>query len=77
MLKCIIPLKSKFPTKCNMCGKLKVKSQLYRYIGQPAVRKITPEYPTTFIICEHCAMREEFGSKWKQNKKYKRWKESP
>lgn len=77
MLNSTIPLQSKFPTKCNMCGKLKVKSKLYRFIGHAAVRKLTPEYPATFIICEPCAMREEFGSKWKQNKRYKRWKESP
>jgi len=66
-------LKSKFPTKCSMCGAQKTKSTLYRYSGHKAVRDLKPPLPSTFIICEKCAMKEEFGTKWKQNKRYKRW----
>ena len=27
----------------------------------------------TGLICEPCAIREDFGSKYKQNKRYKAW----
>ena len=66
-------LKTKFPTECSMCGAKKVKSTLYRYLGHKAVRKLKPPLPSTFIICEKCAMKEEFGTKWKQSKRYKKW----
>ena len=75
-LKCTIKLKTKFPIKCSICRTYKKNSQLYKYTGHKELDDIREPYPDTYIICEPCAMKEEFGNKWKQNKKYKKWKES-
>jgi ribosome-binding protein aMBF1 (putative translation factor) len=50
---------------CEMCGTYKMKSQLYMWTGMLTKDKMK--------ICHPCAMREEFGNKYKQNKRYQRW----
>ena len=50
---------------CEMCGTYKMKAQFYIWRGMLTQDKME--------ICHLCAMREEFGSKYKQNKRYQRW----
>ena len=40
----------------------------------PAIIKLL-ENPENRIVCKAWAMKEEFGSKWKQNKRYKEFED--
>jgi len=40
----------------------------------PAIIKLLAN-PENRTVCKVCAMREEFGSKYKQSKKYKEWED--
>jgi hypothetical protein len=41
----------------------------------PAIIKLLKN-PENRIVCKTCAMKEEFGSKWKQNKRYKEFEDA-
>ena len=57
---------------CDRCGKLKIKAVFYLLKPHPAVINLLPN-PENQIVCTDCAMREEFGTKYKQSKKYKEY----
>ena len=73
-MKCLELTSRKDTFKCEMCGTLKKYAPLFFYVGQKAVKTLCD--PIRMKVCQHCAMREEFGSKYKQNKGYKRWIEN-
>ena len=52
---------------CEMCGDYKMKATFYKYVA--LLTKIS------MIICHRCAIREYFGTNFKQNKRYIRWSE--
>ena len=66
MTKYMVPV-SKGHSICECCGKVH-KGMFYEWTGM-----ITKD--NLGIICEKCAIRESFGSKYKQNRRYKRWLE--
>ena len=52
---------------CEMCSNYKMSAPFYKY--EALLTKIS------MIICHRCAMREYFGTNYKQNKRYQRWSE--
>ena len=50
---------------CECCGKLH-RGMFYEWIS-------TITKTNLGIICEKCALRESFGSKYKQTRRYKKW----
>ena len=40
----------------------------------PAIIKLLDNFEIR-VVCKDCAMREEFGSKWKQSRRYKDWED--
>jgi hypothetical protein len=50
---------------CDSCGKVH-RGMFYEWTGM-----ITKD--NLGIICEKCALRESFGNKYKQNRRYKKW----
>lgn len=59
---------------CEMCGTYKRYAPHHFFIGHGAAKTLTG--PVRMKVCQHCAMREEFGNKYKQSKRYKKWIES-
>ena len=53
--------------KCGSCGKTKWNTPCYMWHTMMTEKQIE--------VCQNCAIREEFGSKYSQNKRYKQWKE--
>ena len=53
--------------KCERCGRTKWNE--YTYIWKTMISEIEVN------VCQDCAIREEFGNKFSQNKRYKQWKE--
>ena len=51
--------------QCDMCKTNKMKAPYYQRTS--IITKLKSK------ICQSCALREGFGSKYKQNPKYKRW----
>ena len=54
--------------RCQCCDKYKVHAPFYE--GHSDIMK-----KFIGLICRKCAVRELFGTKYKQNKKYYRWLE--
>ena len=52
---------------CEMCGQYKMKAPFYKW------KSILTDLKK--IICHRCAMREYFGTNYKQNKRYQKWSE--
>jgi hypothetical protein len=50
---------------CDVCGKVH-RGMFYEWTGM-----ITKD--NLGIICEKCAIKESFGNKYKQNRRYKKW----
>jgi len=61
--------------KCDLCGVYKNRTVFYLLKPHPAIIKLLVRIINK-IVCKHCAMREEFGSKYKQNKRYKEWEDA-
>ena len=57
-----------------MCGVYKNNAIFYLLNPHPAIIKLLAN-PENRIVCKACAMREEFGSKYKQSKRYKEWED--
>jgi len=51
--------------ECFTCGKVKYHAPFYNWISL--------DNESLGLICQQCALREVFGSKYKTNKKYKEW----
>ena len=60
--------------KCELCRNYKNKAIFYLLEPHPAIIKLL-DNPENKVVCKPCAMKEEFGSKWKQSKRYKEWED--
>ena len=61
--------------RCDKCGKHKIKARFYSLPPHPAIINLLGDFENQ-IVCTDCAMREEFGTKYKQSKKYKEWNDA-
>ena len=52
--------------RCQCCNNYKIKAPFYEWFSDIRVKLIR-------IICRKCAIRELFGTKYKQSPRYKRW----
>tara|TARA_R100000808_G_C2092187_1_gene112171 strand:+ start:148 stop:357 length:210 start_codon:yes stop_codon:yes gene_type:complete len=50
---------------CDSCGKVH-RGMFYEWTGMITKNNLG-------IICEKCALKESFGNKYKQNRRYKKW----
>ena len=60
--------------KCELCGVHKKNAIFYLLKPHPAIIKLLDNFENR-IVCKACAMRETFGSKYKQSKRYKEWED--
>ena len=58
--------------KCEVCGVKKKNAPYYMLSPHPAIIKLLDNFKER-TACHLCAMREEFGNSYKQNKRYKEW----
>ena len=58
--------------KCESCFVNKKNTEYFKLLPHPAIIKLLNKFEER-IICSPCAMREEFGSKYKQHIRYKEW----
>ena len=58
----------KLTKRCDSCNKYKTSHQFYRWYSLFSDKYLG-------LICTSCSYKEAFGNKYKQNKKYKTWKE--
>ena len=61
--------------KCELCEVYKNKAIFYILKPHPAIIKLLAN-PENKIVCSTCAIKEEFGGKYKQNRRYKEWIEN-
>ena len=61
--------------KCELCGVFKNNAIFYLLKPHPAIIKLLAN-PENRIVCKVCAMRETFGNKYKQSKRYKEWEDA-
>ena len=64
----LIAESTKLTKNCDACKKHKMNHQFYNWYSL-----LTDKYLGS--ICSPCSYNEGFGNKYKQNKKYKTWKE--
>ena len=50
---------------CDSCGRVH-RGMFYEWTGMISKDNLG-------IICEKCALKESFGNKYKQNRRYKKW----
>lgn len=60
-------------TKCKLCGTGKENAPFYQWIS--ILRDEDGNFPEIGIICQRCAIREAFGTQYKTNKRYIKWRE--
>ena len=58
----------KFSQRCQCCDTYKMNAPFYEWHSEMTHKLIG-------IICRKCAVRELFGTKYKQNKRYHKWLE--
>ena len=58
--------------KCEMCFVNKKHAPYFKLLPHPAIIKLLINIEER-IVCNSCAMREEFGSKYRQHPRYKEW----
>ena len=58
--------------ECDVCGVEKKHSPYFKLLPHPAIIKLLNNFKER-IACNLCAMREEFGSNYRQNRRYKDW----
>ena len=58
--------------KCESCGVNKKHAPYFKLLPHPAIIKLLNNYEER-TVCNTCAMREEFGSSYKQHPRYKEW----
>ena len=58
--------------KCESCFVDKKNAEYFKLLPHPAIIKLLNKFEER-IICSPCAMREEFGSKYRQHPRYKEW----
>ena len=60
---------------CDKCGKRKVNAKFYHLKPHPAIIKLLDNFEIQ-IVCRACAVIEEFGSNYRQNRRYKEWEDA-
>ena len=60
--------------ECEVCFVKKKHSPYFKLLPHPAIIKLLINIKER-IVCNSCAMREEFGSKYRQHPRYKEWVE--
>ena len=58
--------------KCESCGVNKKNAPYFKLLPHPAIIKLLNNYKER-TVCNTCAMREEFGSNYRQHPRYKEW----
>lgn len=58
--------------KCEVCGVNKKHAPHFKLLPHPAIIKLLNSYEER-TVCNTCAMREEFGSNYRQHPRYKEW----
>ena len=58
--------------KCESCGVNKKHAPYFKLLPHPAIIKLLNNYEER-TVCNTCAMREEFGSNYRQHPRYKEW----
>ena len=58
--------------KCESCGVNKKHAPYFKLLPHPAIIKLLNNYEER-MVCNTCAMREEFGSNYRQHPRYKEW----
>jgi len=58
--------------RCESCGVNKKHAPYFKLLPHPAIIKLLNNYEER-TVCNTCAMREEFGSSYKQHPRYKEW----
>ena len=58
--------------KCKSSWDVKKYAPYYMLSPHPAIIKLLNNFKV-LTVCNACAMREEFGSKYKHNRRYKNW----
>jgi len=57
---------------CEVCDTHKKNAQWFKLFPHPAIIKLLINIKER-TVCNSCAMREEFGSKYRQHPRYKEW----
>ena len=68
MTKDIVLRSSNETRRCTCCGTQKMRAPFYDWTSV-----ITKEH--LGVICQKCAIREAFGTKYKKDKKYLEWRD--
>ena len=58
--------------ECEVCGVRKKNAPYFKLSPHPAIIKLLNNFKER-TVCNSCAMREEFGSKYRQHPRYKEW----
>ena len=58
--------------ECECCFVKKKHSPYFKLLPHPAIIKLLNNFEER-IVCNSCAMREEFGSNYRQHPRYKEW----
>ena len=61
--------------KCEVCFVKKKHAPYFKLLPHPAIIKLLNTFEER-TVCKSCAMREEFGSKYRQHPRYKEWVEN-
>ena len=69
-----ISLMGKLSRSCDSCGHYKNRAIFYNLKPHPAIIKLLDNFEIQ-IVCRDCAIREEFGSSYKKNRRYKEWED--
>ena len=60
--------------KCEVCGVRNKHAPYFKLLPHPAIIKLLINTEER-IVCNMCAMREEFGSNYRQHPRYKEWED--
>ena len=58
--------------ECEVCFVKKKHKPFFKLLPHPAIIKLLNTFKER-TACEPCAMREEFGSNYRQHPRYKEW----
>ena len=72
MLNRIKQVEGKHHFECELCGKRKKNAPKWELFPHPAIIKLLNNFEVR-KVCNMCAMKEEFGSMYTQNKRYLKW----
>jgi len=58
--------------ECEVCYVKKKHAPYFKLLPHPAIIKLLNNFKER-TVCNSCAMREEFGSNYRQHPRYKEW----